>query len=197
MTSLKKINDVKKVNDINQIQLTENDLALFYHITCDNKDRDMSICPDCKFCCYFDLAREEFGLFVEKMPSINTQDYWMFAFSPTYRGEELSRIHTRLKKKIEALQNKELKTGKWLLFVKREKVDKIWSRIRVATENGSLGIEAKVSTAKQNTYNLGRSRRKLNLSSLLSIWNIRSYFSSSKKRSLLGRIFYTQERFYL
>ncbi len=115
----------------------------------------MSICPDCEFCPYFDLAREEFELLMEKIPSNNTKDYWIFAFSPIYKGEELSRTHIRIKRKVETMEKSELKTGKWLIFVNRENVDKVWNKIKFATEEGFLGIEAKVSTAKQKSTRIG------------------------------------------
>jgi Domain of unknown function (DUF1917) len=40
--------------------------------------------------------------------------------------------------------------GKWLIFVPLEKVDEVWDQIRIATEEGRLGGEAKVATAWQN-----------------------------------------------
>ncbi len=160
MPPFKKENSAKKENKEHQIQLTERDLAVFYYYNCDDKDRDMSTCPDCEFCPYFDLAREEFKLIMEKMPSNYTKDYWIFAFSPTYKGEELSRIHMRLIRKVETMEKSELKTGKWLIFVNKENVDKIWNKIKLATEEGSLGIEAKVSAAKPKSTNIGYEKDK-------------------------------------
>ena len=40
--------------------------------------------------------------------------------------------------------------GKWLVFVSAEAVDEVWARIKEATEDGRLGIGAKVSTARLN-----------------------------------------------
>jgi hypothetical protein len=42
--------------------------------------------------------------------------------------------------------------GKWLIFVRRGSVDKVWGRIRQATEAGQLGIAAKVSTSRPSGY---------------------------------------------
>jgi hypothetical protein len=39
-------------------------------------------------------------------------------------------------------------SGKWLIFVNRNKVDEIWAKIKLAVEEGKLGNIAKVSTAK-------------------------------------------------
>lgn len=37
-------------------------------------------------------------------------------------------------------------TGKWLVFVSRDKVDDLWKRINKATKEGLLGMVSKVST---------------------------------------------------
>jgi len=47
-----------------------------------------------------------------------------------------------------------LKSGKWLVFVERDNVDKIWQKIKVAVENGTLGMAAKVSTARPNPLSI-------------------------------------------
>lgn len=47
---------------------------------------------------------------------------------------------------------KQVATGKWLVFAKRENIDKWWDLIRVETQEGRLGIEAKVSTAMPSPY---------------------------------------------
>ena len=91
---------------------------------------------------------------MERIPSNYIKDHWIFAFSPTYKREELSRRHMRLIRKLETMEKGELKTGKWLIFLNKENVDKIWNKIKLATEKGSLGIEAKVSTAKQKSTNI-------------------------------------------
>jgi len=41
-----------------------------------------------------------------------------------------------------------VRSGKWLLFVKRENVDEVWAMIKKAVEEGKLGDSAKVATAK-------------------------------------------------
>jgi len=43
-------------------------------------------------------------------------------------------------------------SGKWLVFVDRNKVDVVWAAIKEATEAGRLGGSAKVATAKPNPY---------------------------------------------
>lgn len=40
--------------------------------------------------------------------------------------------------------------GKWLIFLAPEEVDAAWQKVRDATAAGTLGIGAKVSTAKEN-----------------------------------------------
>ena len=42
------------------------------------------------------------------------------------------------------------RSGKWLLFVPRDEVDDVWSRVKRALEVGRLGDSAKVSTARPN-----------------------------------------------
>jgi hypothetical protein len=42
------------------------------------------------------------------------------------------------------------KSGKWLIFVSIKKLDYIWHKIRVATENGLLGYTSKAATAMLN-----------------------------------------------
>ena len=42
------------------------------------------------------------------------------------------------------------RSGKWLLFVPKTDIDKVWARVKEATETGRLGADAKVSTAKPN-----------------------------------------------
>ena len=40
--------------------------------------------------------------------------------------------------------------GKWLIFVPIERVDQVWSKIKLATEAGRIGEMSKVATAKAN-----------------------------------------------
>ncbi|HEC40966.1 hypothetical protein LCGC14_0871550 [marine sediment metagenome] len=89
-----------------------------------------------------------YQLYMGKIPSSYTEDYWIYAFSPTNKGEEISSLQLRLKKKVEMMKNNRLRTGKWLCFVSRKRVDEMWNKIKQATEKGLLGIESKVSTAK-------------------------------------------------
>lgn len=42
------------------------------------------------------------------------------------------------------------RSGKWLVFVDAKNVDKVWAKIKKATEEGKLGSSAKVATAKPN-----------------------------------------------
>jgi hypothetical protein len=44
------------------------------------------------------------------------------------------------------------RSGKWLIFVKREEADARWREIRAAVEAGELGHSAKVATAKPNPH---------------------------------------------
>ena len=84
------------------------------------------------------------------IPSKCTHGNWILAFSPNYEDEELTDMHARLiaKKKLAKKQN--LKSGKWLVYVDRSDVDKVWKKIKKATEEGSLGIEAKVANKIQS-----------------------------------------------
>lgn len=44
------------------------------------------------------------------------------------------------------------RSGKWLIFVDKEKVDEVWKTIRSATRDGILGRCSKVSTMFDNFY---------------------------------------------
>ncbi|HZD44017.1 MAG TPA: putative phosphothreonine lyase domain-containing protein [Methanomicrobiales archaeon] len=68
------------------------------------------------------------------IPSQTTQMYWIVQDAPDVEPEEVS----------------DEKAGKWLLFLESDKVDEAWKKIRDETCRGSLGISAKVSTAKPN-----------------------------------------------
>ncbi len=46
------------------------------------------------------------------------------------------------------------RSGKWLIFVKKENVDEIWEKIKKAVEEGKLGDSAKVSTARRSPLSL-------------------------------------------
>lgn len=43
-----------------------------------------------------------------------------------------------------------LRSGKWLVFVDKKDVDEVWDKIKKAVEEGKLGSDAKVATAKPN-----------------------------------------------
>lgn len=66
-------------------------------------------------------------------PSKVTSDYWVYA----YRQKGEYPEHTS-------------NGGKWLVFVSDFFLDKIWMKIKTATEQGKLGGMAKVATVKIN-----------------------------------------------
>ena len=66
-------------------------------------------------------------------PSQATNEYWLFA----NRKKGTYPPHSE-------------NGGKWLIFVPMERVDKVWFKIKLATEEGMLGEMSKVATAKDN-----------------------------------------------
>lgn len=72
---------------------------------------------------------------MQEKPSKITDYYWIYADNLT-----LPRPRNYPQDKI----------GKWMLFVEPEKVDEVWEIIKNKTEEGFLGINAKVATAKPN-----------------------------------------------
>jgi hypothetical protein len=78
----------------------------------------------------------------ESKPSVATKDYWLYA--------------ERKKRQVPVPGSK---SGKWLVFVRMEEVDGVWAKIRKAVEDGNLGDEAKVATAKPTPYSQDDSRR--------------------------------------
>ncbi|MCT8337144.1 DUF1917 domain-containing protein [Methanoculleus sp. Afa-1] len=68
------------------------------------------------------------------LPSKTTRMYWIVqdAPGPSERGLDDDQV------------------GKWLIFAPPEGVDEAWRKIRDETVSGTLGISAKVSTAKPN-----------------------------------------------
>jgi len=72
-------------------------------------------------------------LFSQKLPSKATSEYWIYAERKTGIYPQHS-VHG----------------GKWLIFVSSHSVDRIWAKIKNATERGRLGGIAKVATAKVN-----------------------------------------------
>ena len=69
----------------------------------------------------------------DRKPSQVTDDYWLFAVQKTGTYPEPTE-----------------NSGKWLIFVPVSEVDELWAKIKDATEEGLLGIAAKVSTQKPN-----------------------------------------------
>ena len=66
----------------------------------------------------------------EELPSKVKNKYWLDSEAPDGNWTENS--------------------GKWLLFIPRARVDKIWKVIDEETKAGQLGIASKVATVKQN-----------------------------------------------
>jgi len=68
------------------------------------------------------------------LPSKTTRVYWIVqdAPGPAKRGLDDEQV------------------GKWLIFVSADEVDEAWRKVRDETAKGTLGISAKVSTAKPN-----------------------------------------------
>jgi hypothetical protein len=71
--------------------------------------------------------------FDNNKPSKVTETYWLYA----KRKKGKYHIHTE-------------NGGKWLIFVDVRNIDEVWEKIKIATENGLLGEESKVATAKEN-----------------------------------------------
>lgn len=68
------------------------------------------------------------------VPTKTTKSYWIQQDSPgTAAGSSAAE-----------------KAGKWLIFLAPEDADVAWQKVRNATVDGTLGIGAKVSTAKEN-----------------------------------------------
>jgi hypothetical protein len=51
------------------------------------------------------------------------------------------------------------RNGKWLIFVGNDEVDELWAIVSEAVEEGKLGNQAKVSTAKPNPLSQDPARR--------------------------------------
>lgn len=69
----------------------------------------------------------------KNIPSKVTDAYWLFA-----------------KRKKGSYPSHTANGGKWLIFVDIKDIDSVWSKIKISTENGLLGEESKVATAKEN-----------------------------------------------
>jgi len=68
------------------------------------------------------------------VPTRTTQTYWIV----------LDALHGRPDAVDDEL------AGKWLIFLEKDQVDRAWQCVRDLTAEGTLGISAKVSTAKPN-----------------------------------------------
>lgn len=80
-------------------------------------------------------------------PSKCTHTLWMFAFSPPYKREAVIDAQGRRALKESQAKMNFLKSGKWLIFVNKSKIDKVWAKIKKSTEQGNLGTSSKVSTS--------------------------------------------------
>lgn len=78
----------------------------------------------------YEMLRQGEGV----IPSKTTQMYWIIQDSPDVKPGE----------------TEDEKAGKWLIFLEPDKVDEAWRTVRDETHQGTLGISAKVSTAKPN-----------------------------------------------
>lgn len=65
-------------------------------------------------------------------PTDVTDEYWVWTDAPPARTETAGR------------------GGKWLIFSHPEQHDEAWALVRDATEDGTLGVQAKAATAKGN-----------------------------------------------
>ena len=77
-------------------------------------------------------------LYSNAKPSEVTDVYWLFA--ERKKGKYPS--HTS-------------RSGKWLIFVTLNDIDRMWAKVKKATEDGKLGSCAKVATVKSNRHARG------------------------------------------
>jgi hypothetical protein len=77
-----------------------------------------------------------------ELPSKESDRYWLRA------ERETGAYHA-------ATEN----SGKWLIFVPDPDVDEFWAKVKAATEQGLLGVAAKVATAKENRHALHKDRK--------------------------------------
>lgn len=73
------------------------------------------------------------------LPSQETRDVWIHAFRKT--GE---------------YPNGTERSGKWLIWLSSETIDRYWQKIKEAVEQGKLGDQAKVSTAASARVKQGK-----------------------------------------
>lgn len=78
----------------------------------------------------------------DRRPSEVTDDYYLYA--DRKRGE---------------YPRSTPRSGKWLFWVDNEEVDVVWAKIKKATEEGRLGSQSKVATAKPNPLTVDPSKR--------------------------------------
>ncbi|MFQ5603464.1 MAG: putative phosphothreonine lyase domain-containing protein [bacterium] len=69
-----------------------------------------------------------------RKPSQVTDEYWLYAIRQTGDYPEDT-----------------ANSGKWLVFSPMDKVDDLWQKIKVATEEGRLGSASKAATARPNS----------------------------------------------
>jgi hypothetical protein len=89
------------------------------------------------------MQRERSSSYSDAKPSEVTDVYWIYA-----------------KREKGRYPKPTIKSGKWLVFVAPKNVDEVWAKIKKATEEGKLGNDAKVATAKPNPL-AGKSRAKV------------------------------------
>ena len=88
------------------------------------------------------LARIGLDDFAESKPSEITDVYWICAKNKTKNCPVVTE-----------------RSGKWLLFVDVQVIDDVWMKIKQATEDGRLGQDAKVATAKPSPNEVDRRKR--------------------------------------
>jgi hypothetical protein len=66
-------------------------------------------------------------------PSQVSEDFWIFA-----------------QRRTGGYPPATTRSGKWLLFVPRDQVDEVWSKVELVLDEGRLGDIAKVSTTRPN-----------------------------------------------
>lgn len=113
------------------------------------------------------------GIKKEENPSEVTDVYWIYADNEKSEyldsTEEIECLES-LKKSgkcldigetddIDEFWDRVCKSGKWLIFANIGEVDEVWAKIKKATEEGKLGGNAKVATAKPNPNATNQSAR--------------------------------------
>jgi hypothetical protein len=75
-------------------------------------------------------------------PSTHVEGYWLWA-----------------RRRQGSYPDTSARSGKWMVFVPVEDIDRWWAAIKQATEQGRLGSSAKVSTARPNPNTLNSKKR--------------------------------------